>query len=498
MSISAFLKTHPELEKIKKEFQTLKSYNSRFQTLMKLRPESFSGLYGYQLEKTWIKRHTKKMYLYGPHKVKIQKDCILDLAFLTTKSRRAIERGVNTFFKKNFNLQNCSYYSRDWLTFKLTNLKEIEDLKKEKRKVKRKEKGKGKVKGINEKEKGKGKGKEKGKGKRKFKRDKYRKKRRKRKYQIDASDLENENVSLTDLKPNKHSSPQQKKKNKTKTRGYSHEHEHKRKCKLGHYKNRSRNSLIQKQPKLKLKSELTSKCKLKLKLKDQNRPENTKNTQGNENNELQTHNNKTGEEKSFLHSSKIQIKKVNTKIENTKTTTNNLENKTKIYFGSNSKKENENENGNGNENDNENENDNNHQNIQFEQNNHLLDSENFDIYAYDAPNSDSGYEDFFGFDYDENENNIETEKTHNKNNYNNINQLFMIETEQVLKDGELTADIEFINHEQEDNVVISQKDLKFLKNDFLIENQMNENFENFFQNDEDFILLNEINDPLEC
>ncbi|KAJ6243236.1 hypothetical protein M0813_22377 [Anaeramoeba flamelloides] len=123
MSISTFLKTHPKLNKIKNEFQTLKSYNSRFQTLMNIQPESFSGLYAYQLEKEWIKGHRKLMSVYGPHKVKIKKDCLLDLSYLTNKSKRTIERGINTFFKKNFNLQNCSNYSRDWLTYKLTTTK---------------------------------------------------------------------------------------------------------------------------------------------------------------------------------------------------------------------------------------------------------------------------------------------------------------------------------------------------------------------------------------
>ncbi|KAJ3446789.1 l10-interacting myb domain-containing protein-like [Anaeramoeba flamelloides] len=482
MSISSFLQTHKELDKIQKEFQTLKSYNSRFQTLLKLRPESFSGLSADQLEKTWIKRHTKKMYLCGPHKVKIQKDCILDLAFLTSKSRRTIERGVNTFFKKNFNLQNCSHYSRDWLTFKLTNLKEIENLKKEKRKRKRKEKGKEKGKGRDDKEK----------EKRKCKRAQARKKRRKRKYQLEMSDLGNENLLVTDLQANDHSTQNDKNQKKTKMKS-SNEHYNKRKCKLGHFRNRSRNDTCHKKPKLKLKlkSELTPKCKRKLKLKTPILIAKEKNTQSNDSKIKNFRNRKE------LNLLDLKEKKIKNEYFETNTTTP-LEKETNNYFQTNNQNQNENEYGYEHEYEYEHDHKQDHEQeenglMKLEDNNQILDSENFDIYTYYDSNSSSSLGDIFGFSYDENEN---ENQTLNKDN-NKFDQIYIIETEQSLNDGELAADIEFINSQEED-IVLSEKDLKFLRNDLSIEKQMNEKFDIFFQNDESFLLLNEPNDPLEC
>ncbi|KAJ6233190.1 hypothetical protein M0813_30298 [Anaeramoeba flamelloides] len=500
MSISSFLQTHKELDKIQKEFQTLKSYNSRFQTLLKLRPESFSGLSADQLEKTWIKRHTKKMYLYGPHKVKIQKDCILDLAFLTSKSRRAIERGVNTFFKKNFNLQNCSYYSRDWLTFKLTNLKEIENLKKEKRKRKRKEKGKVKVKGS---QKGKGRD-DKVKEKRKFKRDKARRKRRKRKYQLETSDLENENLLVDEFQSNNPSSKNDKKQKKIKMKSPNRTHEHKRKCKLGHFRNRSRNDTCHKKPKLKLKSELTPKVKQKLKLKNPILIVKGKNTQSNDYKDFKIKNFLNRKDRKLLDSKE---KKINNE-DFEKNTTTPLEKETNGYFQTNNQNKNQNENeyehepepgyepGHEHEHEHEHMHGHEHEENQFfklEDNNQILDSENFDIYAYDDSNSDPSFEDIFGFNYDENKNENKTLMKHN----NNIDQSYIIETEQGLNGGELAAGIEFVDNHEED-ILLSEKDLKFLDNDLSFEKQMNEKFDIFFQNDESFLLLNETNDALEC
>ncbi|KAJ3425604.1 hypothetical protein M0812_28049 [Anaeramoeba flamelloides] len=481
MSISSFLKTHPELEKIKKDFQSLKSYNSRFQTLLKLQPESFSGLYCYQLEKTWIKKHTKKMYLYGPHKVKIQKDCISDLSFLTCKTRRTIERGVNTFFKKNFNLQNCSYYSRDWLTFKLTNLKEIENLKKIKKKFKRKGKEKGKVKGKRDLLE-----------KRSHKRDKHRKRKRKYRRNENEAKKENENFSYGDKgddlgfdhKSGSNSLKLAKKKIPITSirheHEHEHEHEHKRKLKLGHFQNRSQNSLNKKKPKFILKTDLEK----------QKKQLNTRVVK----NDINTDQLKKTKNINVKAKNEIHLRE---KIISTTKSQNIL---LKLY-----KSENEaNQFLSVNQNMNENKCKNDHA-LELEQNSPIMGSENFDIYGFDDPNSDSCYEDMFGFNYDDNGNgngngngneNGNGNVNNGKNN-NKIDQLYIIEPSQMLNDGELAADIEFVN-KNEKNVVISESDFTFLKSNFSIEREMDENFVNFFHNDGEFMRINEINDPLEC
>ncbi|KAJ6254701.1 hypothetical protein M0813_12305 [Anaeramoeba flamelloides] len=117
--LSEDLQNHPNLESIKRYFRTTKSYIDRFHKLRKLRSHCFVGLLESHLTKEWIQDNKSKVMPDAPQKIKIKKDCISDLSFLTQRSRRTIERGVSAFFKKNFKLTNCSFYSRDWLIFKI-------------------------------------------------------------------------------------------------------------------------------------------------------------------------------------------------------------------------------------------------------------------------------------------------------------------------------------------------------------------------------------------
>eukprot|EP01155_Anaeramoeba_flamelloides_P045074 Anaeramoba_flamelloidesc38698_g1_i1.p1 GENE.c38698_g1_i1~~c38698_g1_i1.p1 ORF type:complete len:365 (+),score=83.61 c38698_g1_i1:70-1164(+) len=123
--LSEELKRHPNLANILKFFEENKSYIDRLNRMFFLRSKCFVGLSEMHLEKKWIMRlKNKKSLPNAPNKVMIRKDCISDLSYLTQKSRRTIERGVSAFFKKNFHLTNCSFYSRDWLIFKIPSKKD--------------------------------------------------------------------------------------------------------------------------------------------------------------------------------------------------------------------------------------------------------------------------------------------------------------------------------------------------------------------------------------
>ncbi|KAJ3440201.1 hypothetical protein M0812_16256 [Anaeramoeba flamelloides] len=118
---STFL-NQTNLEGLKKEFRSFKTFRDRFKNLAKLRPECFVGFSDWMLD--------KKCKFDGKHetptKIMIRKDCINDLSILTGKSKRTIERGINIFFTKKLKLTNCSFYSRDWLIYKIPDVEELE------------------------------------------------------------------------------------------------------------------------------------------------------------------------------------------------------------------------------------------------------------------------------------------------------------------------------------------------------------------------------------
>ncbi|KAJ3428717.1 hypothetical protein M0812_24047 [Anaeramoeba flamelloides] len=122
--LSEDLQNRTDLEEIKSFFRKTKSYVDRFHELRKLRSHCFVGLMENHLTREWIQDNKKRKASDAPSKIMIRKDCISDLSYLTQRSRRTIERGVSAFFKKNFKLTNCSFYSRNWLVFKIPSPKD--------------------------------------------------------------------------------------------------------------------------------------------------------------------------------------------------------------------------------------------------------------------------------------------------------------------------------------------------------------------------------------
>ncbi|KAJ6233216.1 hypothetical protein M0813_30181 [Anaeramoeba flamelloides] len=103
-----------DVDQAKIEFEGITSFRKRLKVLKKWRPKGVLGLDSAYLKKSFLKRTTKNP-LSEP--IKIKRDCILDLVILTQKPKKSIERGLATFFKKYYLLQNISNYSREWLVF---------------------------------------------------------------------------------------------------------------------------------------------------------------------------------------------------------------------------------------------------------------------------------------------------------------------------------------------------------------------------------------------
>ncbi|KAJ3438343.1 hypothetical protein M0812_17526 [Anaeramoeba flamelloides] len=122
--LSEDLQNRTDLEEIKTFFRKTKSFIDRFHQLRKLRSHCFVGLMENHLTREWIQENKNREASDAPNKIMIRKDCISDLSYLTQSSRRTIERGVSAFFKKNYKLTNCSFYSRNWLVFKIPSPKD--------------------------------------------------------------------------------------------------------------------------------------------------------------------------------------------------------------------------------------------------------------------------------------------------------------------------------------------------------------------------------------
>ncbi|KAJ6229526.1 hypothetical protein M0813_07755 [Anaeramoeba flamelloides] len=103
-----------DLTKIKNDFNGVTSFSERLKKLQKWRPNCIKGLPPKYLRKEYVKDKNKVLL---PRKVKIKRDCITDLVLLCSKGKKAIERGLATFFKKYYSLRNVSNYSREWLIF---------------------------------------------------------------------------------------------------------------------------------------------------------------------------------------------------------------------------------------------------------------------------------------------------------------------------------------------------------------------------------------------
>ncbi|KAJ6250378.1 phd zinc finger-containing protein-related [Anaeramoeba flamelloides] len=103
-----------DITQAKNDFKGVTSFRKRLKMLHKWRPQGVIGLQIHNLKKDFLKR-TPKTAVLQP--IKIKRDCITDLVLLTNKPKKSIERGLATFFKKYYLLQNISNYSREWLIF---------------------------------------------------------------------------------------------------------------------------------------------------------------------------------------------------------------------------------------------------------------------------------------------------------------------------------------------------------------------------------------------
>ncbi|KAJ3436027.1 hypothetical protein M0812_18070 [Anaeramoeba flamelloides] len=108
-------------EELKKTFHKIKNFNLRLLAMMKLRPNSFEGIKQRHFQKEWLRSFKKQRIQTNdvgiPQKVKIERECISDLAILVGRTQRTIERGLTLFFKRTFNFDNILPYSKDWFVF---------------------------------------------------------------------------------------------------------------------------------------------------------------------------------------------------------------------------------------------------------------------------------------------------------------------------------------------------------------------------------------------
>ncbi|KAJ3445708.1 hypothetical protein M0812_11595 [Anaeramoeba flamelloides] len=101
-------------QKLKKEFQRTRCYRKRLKKIMKLRSNEVQGLNPKYLRESYINKQNKT---HGPTEIRIKRSCLDFLSQLTDRKRKALERGLTTFFAKNYNLTNTRNYSREWMFF---------------------------------------------------------------------------------------------------------------------------------------------------------------------------------------------------------------------------------------------------------------------------------------------------------------------------------------------------------------------------------------------
>ncbi|KAJ3427348.1 hypothetical protein M0812_26931 [Anaeramoeba flamelloides] len=118
LPLSTTLSKLPNLALLQMKFGELKNYNSRLAEMKLLFPKSFIGLPTECLKKEWIKSFKKGMISteeFG--EIRILRQSVVDLAYLTGKGQRTIERGMTMFFKRSFNFENINPYSKEWFVF---------------------------------------------------------------------------------------------------------------------------------------------------------------------------------------------------------------------------------------------------------------------------------------------------------------------------------------------------------------------------------------------
>ncbi|KAJ3431891.1 hypothetical protein M0812_20815 [Anaeramoeba flamelloides] len=100
--------------KLKKEFKKTRCYRKRLKKILKLRRNEIQGLNPKYLRESYINKLHKT---HGPTEIRIKRSCLDFLSKLTDRKRKTLERGITTFFTKNYNLTNTRNYSREWMFF---------------------------------------------------------------------------------------------------------------------------------------------------------------------------------------------------------------------------------------------------------------------------------------------------------------------------------------------------------------------------------------------
>ncbi|KAJ6240576.1 hypothetical protein M0813_24030 [Anaeramoeba flamelloides] len=115
--LSSKLSELPNLELIKEQFKEFKNFNSRLTGMILLCPQSFVGLKPQFLQKEWINSYKKGRIVTHFNQIKILRQSVLDMAILTGKGQRSIERGITMFFKRSYNFDNINPYGKHWFIF---------------------------------------------------------------------------------------------------------------------------------------------------------------------------------------------------------------------------------------------------------------------------------------------------------------------------------------------------------------------------------------------
>ncbi|KAJ6254233.1 hypothetical protein M0813_12791 [Anaeramoeba flamelloides] len=100
--------------RLKKEFKKTRCYRKRLKKIIKLRRNEIQGLNPKYLRESYINKLHKT---HGPKEIRIKRSCLDFLSKLTDRKRKTLERGITTFFTKNYNLTNTRNYSREWMFF---------------------------------------------------------------------------------------------------------------------------------------------------------------------------------------------------------------------------------------------------------------------------------------------------------------------------------------------------------------------------------------------
>ncbi|KAJ6236630.1 hypothetical protein M0813_27374 [Anaeramoeba flamelloides] len=118
LPLSTTLSKLPNLALLQRKFSELKNYNARLTEMKQLFPKSFIGLPTECLKKEWIKSFKKGIIsLQEFEEIRILRQSVIDMAYLTGKGQRTIERGMTMFFKRSFNFDNINPYSKEWFIF---------------------------------------------------------------------------------------------------------------------------------------------------------------------------------------------------------------------------------------------------------------------------------------------------------------------------------------------------------------------------------------------